>query len=135
MDKARNKHLMELADQILCDSEHCPLYKDNDRTTIHDSYNGQVSALGISILMIGLRPTLSVYYLDKKSDNPNVDKAYRRAVLEVIARMLHKDGNSHFTNAESLVRYVLSPDAEDLKTQILDCSVALKQVVRTYKLG
>lgn len=156
MNKKENKEWMERAESVLQSAEwNCPLFKDKGKTaqdegettqdkgktTIYDSYNGQVAALGVSILMIGLKPTLAIYYQDapKKKENKG---AYRRALLEVIARMLG------YKSAESLVRYLLKgkeelsdeekekleQDEKKLKTDILNCSIALKQVIRTYKL-
>lgn len=124
MDKKRNKELMGYAEQVLSE-ESCPLFEDRENGVIKESYNGQVSALGVSILMIGLKPTIAVYYQDDKS---------RRNLLEVITRMLVKDGEK-FGNAESLTRHILNDRDDTLKTDIMDCSIALKQVIRTYKLG
>lgn len=139
MDKKENKRLMEFAQQALTDnngnnSNECPLFKDAENGIIYDSYNGQIAALGVSILMIGLKPTIAVYY----QDEPKADTAYRRGVLEVIARMLSKCQiagitSENFNDAKSLTRFVLSQE-DILKTNILNCSVALKQIVRTYKL-
>lgn len=141
MNKKENKEWMERAESVLQDTEWvCPLFKDEGKTTIYDSYNGQVAALGVSILMIGLKPTLAIYYQDAPKKEKG--KAYRRALLEVIARMLK------YESAESLVRYLLKGKEElsdeekekleqeekKLKTDILNCSIALKQVIRTYKL-
>ena len=141
MNKKETKEWMERAESVLQDTEWvCPLFKDEGKTTIYDSYNGQVAALGVSILMIGLKPTLAIYYQDAPKKEKG--KAYRRALLEVIARMLK------YESAESLVRYLLKGKEElsdeekekleqeekKLKTDILNCSIALKQVIRTYKL-
>ncbi|MBC8602926.1 hypothetical protein H8784_14510 [Parabacteroides acidifaciens] len=125
MDKDTNKELMELAERILQEWEQCPLFKDRSSKTIYESYNGQISALGVSILMIGLKPTIAVYY----QDEPKQGEAHRRCLLEVIARMLGYD------DLESLVRNILASTTEEMKTEIINCSVALKQVIRTYKLG
>ena len=87
MNKKENKEWMERAESVLQDEKwECPLFKDKGKTTIYDSYNGQVAALGVSILMIGLEPTLAIYYQDAPKKEKG--KAYRRALLEVIARML-----------------------------------------------
>lgn len=141
MTKDENKKLMELAEQVLRDKGWtCPLFKDVNRTTIHESYNGQISALGVSILMIGLKPTIAVYYQDAPK-NPAKEKteAFRKCLLEVIARMLKfykndANKNVNYANAESLTRYVLGQADDSLKSDILNCSVALKQIIRTYKL-
>lgn len=134
MNKKENKEWMERAESVLQSAEwNCPLFKGEGKTTIYDSYNGQVAALGVSILMIGLKPTLAIYYQD----------APKRDLLEVIVRMLRckEDNKEVYGSAESLVRHILGgkkklseQDEKKLKTDILNCSIALKQVIRTYKL-
>lgn len=134
MNKKENKEWMERAESVLQSGEwNCPLFKDKGKTVIYDSYNGQIAALGVSILMIGLKPTLAIYYQD----------APKRALLEVIVRMLRRkeDNKEVYGSAESLVRHILDKDKrlseqdeKKLKTDILNCSIALKQVIRTYKL-
>ncbi len=162
MNKKENKEWMERAESVLQDEKwECPLFKDKGKTTqgegettqnegkttIYDSYNGQVAALGVSILMIGLKPTLAIYYQDAPKSGEN--KAARRCLLEVIVRMLRlKEDKKVYESTESLVRYILDvpknpsdgekklseQEEKSLKTDILNCSIALKQVIRTYKL-
>ncbi len=134
MDKKRNKELMTIAEEVL-QREDCPLYIKPG--VIHESYNGQVSALGVSTLMIGLKATFAVYYSDrpdkKKADN-RYDKAYRKLLLDVIVKMINKIIGTDSTT-ENFVREVMkSNNDEQWKRDLIDCSVALKQVIRTYKL-
>lgn len=124
MDKETNKILMELAERILREWEECPLFKDRSSKTIYESYNDQISALGVSILMIGLKPTIAVYY----QDEPKKGEAHRRCLLAVIAKMMG------YTDLELFVREILTAVEEINKTEIINCSIALKQVIRTYKL-
>lgn len=139
MGKKRNEVLIGLADQALQSSH---LFKDKDKTEIPDSYNGQIAALSVSVAMIGIRPTLAIYYQDRpkkdNSDKKDFSKPYRLAVLEVVAKMMALD---HFCNREnwtsrSMLEYALSEssDLKELKKEVIDCAIALKQVVRTYKL-
>lgn len=134
MNKQENSKLMSLAEQVLRDKTwSCPLFEDKERTIIYGSYDGQIAALGVSILMIGLRPTISVYYQDDKPAKPD---AYRRGVLEVIARMMK--GKYSFSDAKSMTRYILDPlrtetQLKELKTLVLNYAIALKQVARTYE--
>lgn len=142
MNKELNKKLMEHAEAVL-QSDSCPLYKKDG--VIHESYNGQASALGVSTLMIGLKATLAVYYQDEpsKDDKNKVfkSKAYRRCLLEVIVKMLNlQNPKTTYVNAEKFVREVMkksnTPQQEEQwKSDVVNCSVALKQVIRTYKLG
>lgn len=118
-----------------------PILKEND--TVDDSYNGLVAAFGVSVAMTGLRASLAIYY----------HKAERRDILEILTKMLlsytsdcsyrfrndvKKNGITiNVSNAESLLRYTFySPidEVKKLQKEIIDCSVALKQVIRTYKL-
>lgn len=140
MNKELNRKLMEYAEAVL-QSDSCPLYKEAG--IIHESYNGQVSALGVSTLMIGLKATLAVYFQDEpsKEDGSRTfkTKAYRRCLLEVIVKMLNFENESTFTGAEKFVREVMkktnTPQQEEQwKSDVVNCSVALKQVIRTYKL-
>lgn len=126
MNKQENDRLIARADEILRQSTILQNGRD-----ILKSYNGQVAALGVSVIMSGLRPTLAIYYQDYENDTRN---AYRRNVLDIIARML-----GDYTNAEVLLDYALGSRRSDielatLKTNIINCSIALKQVIRTYNL-
>ena len=138
MDKQTNSKLMRYADEVLREDK-CPLFKKDDPTSIYSSYNGQIAALGVSILMIGLKPTVSVYYQDAPKKNEDVKEAHRQCLLGVIAKMLEKDGKWYPTQdyenyAKALTRDILKDEDDKWKNDILNCSIALKQVIRTYKL-
>lgn len=165
MDKKTNKELMMCAEKVLnpnINETPCPLFRNSASQIIHDSYNGQVSALGVSILMIGLCPTLAVYIQDMPTGEVDRNEAYRIYVLEVIASMLELYKPERYQNilavtqpniglydtikcrkAYNLTRYILNlprtadglREEKQLKTDLLNCSVALKEVVRTYTLG
>lgn len=128
MNKELNRKLMGYAEECL-QYNSCLLYKNKKEGIINESHNGQVSALGVSTLMIGLKATLAVYYQDEN----------RRRLLEVIVQMLNKKNGTTYASADDFVRKVMKNDSEineeKLKTDVVDCSVALKQVIRTYKLG
>lgn len=132
----RNNLLMQLADKVL---EENPRFLFNASGDIPASYNGQISALGVSVAMNGLCATLATYYKGSNNDTRAVD---RRPILEVIARMIHADSvvNSAFpqiTNAENLMRAAIRLDSSKqkiLQKEIIECAVALKQVIRTYNL-
>ena len=106
---------------------------------ILDAYNGSVAALGVSIAMGELRPALAIYY-QEKSERGARPKANRRSVLDIIARMITKDTYCQldFSNqglfAKNMFRYAVEQNDANLKQEIIDCSIALKQVVRTYNL-
>ena len=121
MNKQEYEELIVKADEFLQDSK---FFKDSARQKIYKSYNGYVAALGVSVLMIGLVPALSVYYQDNEG-------VCRKNVLEVIAKMLDME------SSRQLVEHALqfsSEDRKELQRKIVNSSIALKQVVRTYKL-
>lgn len=139
MDKSTNAKLMNIAERILnADRNTCPLFKRKDagNEVIYESYNGQISSLGVSVLTIGLKPSISVFYQDAPKQEGEYNDAYRRVILEVIAKMLsqYRD-NYHFNNARELCRAVINDARDSMKTDIINCSIALKEVIRTYKLG
>lgn len=138
MDKSTNSKLMTIAEGILnTERSTCPLFnRDAGNEVIYESYNGQVSSLGVSILIIGLKPSISVFYQDAPKQEGEYNDAYRRVILEVIAKMLsqYRD-NYHFNNARELCRAVINDARDSMKTDIINCSIALKEVIRTYKLG
>lgn len=139
MDKNTNAELMNIAERILNAEEYiCPLFKhrDSGNEVIYESYNGQVSSLGVSILTIGLKPSISVFYQDAPKQEGDYNDAYRRVILEVIAKMLSQYRNNyHYSNARELCRAVIDDTSDSMKTDIINCSIALKEVIRTYKLG
>lgn len=139
--KTRNNALILLANKALRVTN--VLFKCVETETIADSYNGQIAALSVSIAMTGLKPALAIYYQDKGERN----KVNRRAILTVIAKMITLDESfpGEFDDAKALYNAVVQmPEVSDneldnrkwkeIKTEIIDCSIALKQVVRTYNL-
>jgi len=135
--KERNNKLMGLADEAICQTK--VLLKEGSNTDIQISYNGQISALSVSIAMSGLRPALAIYFQDGVKDKSKVrTKVNRCAILEVVADMIRRDGFAYgqITDAKSLFAYSLKNDIDlkELQREVIDCAIALKQVVRTYNL-
>ena len=137
----RYNYLMKLADQAL---PHANRQKTilNNNGNIPDSYNGQIASFSVSVAMSGLCPTLASYYKDSNNDTRAVN---RKPILETIARMIHADEGvplnelRQISNAEQLFRKALewgnNPNlAKALRQEVIDCAIALKQVVRTYNL-
>ena len=132
MNKTRNNVLIGYANDAL-NNTNGVLFKGNSTTDIDSAYNGQIASLGVSIAMSGLRPALAIYYQDSSATKVN-----RRAVLTVIADMIRRDNfaNGQITDAQSLFSYSLRDNINlnELKREVEECSIALKQVVRTYNL-
>lgn len=142
MNKKKNEDLIKKADEALNDR-----IKDSEgkfiagkvnilnksEYSIKDSYNGQTAALGVTIAMSGLLPALAIY--QKKTDD--CDKIQ---ILNAIALMMDVEMRikSAEKPGEALFRDLLkcnnSEQLKKYKKEIIDCSIALKQVIRTYKL-
>lgn len=139
MNKTRNNELIKLANDKLRESN-IPTGKNKEN--IAESYDGKTAALSVSVAMSDLLPTLAIYYQDFDDNHPN--NPCRRNVLNVVAKMITKpDSEEKFSDAKDLLRYALNLDKNDdrdmeklkqLKGDVIDCSIALKQVVRTYNL-
>jgi hypothetical protein len=140
--KERMNKLIQWADDALQDqvaNADAGISKVLNKGEILDSYNGSVAALSVSIAMGGLRPALAIYY-QEKSERGASPKANRRSVLDVIARIITIDTYNQWNFADgglfakNMFRYSIEHDDEKLKQEVIDCSIALKQVVRTYNL-
>lgn len=145
MNKTRNNQLVKIADEALreqvanSDQGVSRILSENN-CDIEEAYNGSIASLGVSIAMSELRPSLAIYYQDKPNSATR-PKANRRSVLDVIARIVTKDTDNpqwDFSNnnkfAENLFRYAVTSEDANLKQEVIECAVALKQVVRTYNL-
>lgn len=133
MNKKRIAKMMLLANSVL--SESGILKEGQNGLFIEESYNGQTAGFGITVAMSGLLPALVIYY-QQASDTREIN---RKNILEAIARMIHQDeefeNHNRISNADSLLAAAIaSPTSKSLRKEVLDCAIALKQVIRTYKL-
>ncbi len=101
-----------------------PLVEEGGK--INSTYDGKIAAFGVSLAMIGLKPTLAMYYNNSESGSVKT-----RPILDVIAVMMNKE------SAEILVQTILplsdnSDQYRKLYKEIKECAIALKMVVRTY---
>ena len=123
MNKKRNDDLIQKAEKALQSG-----YVDMlNAGTIKDSFNGQTAAFGVTVALSGLRPAFAIYL--KKTEECD-----RPQILNAIAVMM---GIKQKEAGDKLFQEILKCDANklnDYKRDILDCSIALKQVIRTYKL-
>lgn len=143
MDKIRNNELLKLADEVLHEQIQTSGVSRilNANGEIDKAYNGSIASFGVSIAMSGLLPTLAMYYQEKQ-DSATRPQANRRSVLDAIARIVSKDTavNFNFSQdgkyAENMFRYAIQypGDLIALKTEVIECAIALKQIVRTYDL-
>lgn len=138
MDKKRLTGLMGYADCALVESG----IRKKDSLDIKDSYNGLTSSFAVAVAMSGLIPALASYY-QKSSESRETE---RWKILEAISAMIVKDGfristktEDVINNADSLVHTAIRNAHNNdiiklLKKEVIECSTALKQVIRTYNL-
>lgn len=136
----RKNYLMYLADRALhhIDPSKTILRADSQ---IADSYNGQIASFAVAVSQSGLCPALSSYYKESNNDTRTVN---RQPILEIISRMIHADTQMpaelrDIENASNLMRKAVfwandKCRSRILRQEVIDCAIALKQVVRTYKL-
>ena len=142
-NKERMNKLIQWADEALQEqiaNTDAGISKVLNNGIILSSYNGSVAALGVSIAIGELRSALAIYY-QEKSERSAQPKANRRSVLDVIARIVTKDTyyqkldfSKEGLYAKNMFRYAIEQNDSNLKQEIIDCSIALKQVIRTYNL-
>ena len=149
MNKTRNNELIILADKALSEQQsdvNLGVSKILNNKNIEESYNGSIASLSVSIAMCDLRPALAIYYQDKPKAGTR-PKANRRSVLDVIGRIITMDAVRHGNNnwdfsergnyAYNLFHHAITcedAELEELKTEVIECAIALKQIVRTYNL-
>lgn len=125
--------MMQLADRVLSVSG--ILKQNQNGFFIEDSYNSQTAGFGITVAMNGLLPALVIYY-QQASESREIN---RKNILEAIAQMISQDeeyrNHKQISDANSLLKAAMaSPTSKSLRKEVLDCVVALKQIIRTYKL-
>lgn len=102
-------------------------------TDIESSYNSQTASLAVTIAMSGLKPALTMYL--QKTEGCD-----RSKILDIIALMREYEDTDEDENkrpGRRMYKDVLNCTSVQLKEhqqQILDCVIALKQVIRTYRL-
>lgn len=142
--KQRNDYLISLAAAALRNAD----VTFADGNNILSSYNGQVAAFCVSVAMSGLKPTLAFYLAKKDNKDSKIDKSSeavdRSKIVEVISLMINNDEQftkpqgEDYTSAIALLNTVVPINdvvrLSAIRKEVLDCAIALKQVVRTYNL-
>lgn len=131
--KERNNKLIQRAFELLnCDDSRY-VNKVVNNGYIDKAYASQISAFSVSVAMIGLKPTLAMYY---EKGGAAVDT---HNIVGLIAELLLRDGydftpegNNYKTPAEKLFVYAMEHDDKKLRKDVIDNVVALKVVVRTF---
>ena len=99
---------------------------------IDKSYSGQIAAFSVSVAMVGLKPTLAMYY-EQGGSSVNT-----RNIVGLVAEMLVEDGYPFKgeSPADKFFDHVMGMPAgkegDKLRKDVIDNAVALKVVVRTF---
>ena len=104
---------------------------------VFNEYDGYIAGFGATVVNMGIKAALAFYMKDfedlEKAEVKNKDneKAYRAKVVKAFANMLGK------SSAKVLFEEVLAENSLNKLYQhtqkVVDASVALKLVIRTYK--
>ena len=130
--KVKNNILVDRAFGLLTgkpESEYAgKLIKDG---FVDKAYSGQIAAFSVSVAMVGLKPTLAMYYQQGGSS------VNTHNIVGLIAEMLVADGYPFKgkSPAERFFNHVMGMPAgkdADLRKDVIDNAVALKVVVRTF---
>lgn len=99
---------------------------------IDKAYSGQIAAFSVSVAMVGLKPTLAMYYQQGGSS------VNTHNIVGLIAEMLVAEGYPFEgkSPADKFFDHVMGmsegKDADKLRKDVIDNAVALKVVVRTF---
>lgn len=118
----RISKLLAAADVALQDTG---LVKATNKKITDNVYDGYIAGFGPAVITAGLLPTLSTYAGHDK----------RKIVLDAIAKVANIDNK---TSGENLLKHCLAannaPNLNRWRNEIIDASVALKLMIRTYNL-
>lgn len=98
--------------------------------TVKDGYDSAIAAFGPTVVLSGLMPAMAFYCATNKTDKRKADKG---KVIDAIAQTLNQKYNKN--DRKELFEHCLNnPKNEKLMADIVDASIALKIMVRTYKI-
>jgi len=104
------------------------------KKVVHGEYEGYIAGFGPNVINMGIKPTVAAYCAKPPEDD--VSKPSKKKVIEAIAKTLNI---LNATDAESLLKKVINETdhylLQDLKEKIVNASVALKIMIRTYEIS
>lgn len=104
---------------------------------IDKEYKGYISSLGASIRMAGLLATLAFFSRDKENSNSTQDRSVVVTWIENVLRASNELGKDEglFDKAIAFKKAGNNAGIAQLEEKILDVSVAIKLVLRTFELA
>lgn len=91
-------------------------------------YNAYIASFPACVIQSGLVPALAFYCGEGAAEGD------RKLIIEAIANMLQAK-YPEFTNAQTLFRYCVENQvSNEQKEDIINAAIALKLMIRTYKL-
>ncbi len=132
--KQRNDYLISLAADALRNAD----VTFADGNDILSPYNGQVASFCVSVAMSGLKPTLAFYLA------PGSAAVDQSKIVKVISWMINNDEQfvkqqgEDYSSARAFLNTIVpindTARLTAIRKEVMDCAIALKQVVRTYNL-
>jgi len=105
---------------------------DGSKVT-HGEYEGYIAGFGANVINMGIKPAMAAYCAKPpENDEKNPSK---KKVIQAIAETLQLPGAG---NADNLLQKTIEESNKyqlnDLKEKIVNASVALKIMIRTYEI-
>ena len=122
------KRINELLPKAMDALKHSGLLLDNE-TSILKEYDGYVASFAPSVITAGLKATLSFY-----TDN-HKDKSPKRSDILKVLHTTYQSKSGHLSGNDllAIALDINDNDERQLKKDLIDCSVALKLVMRNFK--
>ena len=97
---------------------------------VKDGYDSAIAAFGPTVVLSGLMPAMAFYCATNKTDKRKADKSLviKAIALTLFTKYKKKDHTELFKHCLD------NPKNERLMADIVDASIALKIMVRTYKI-
>jgi len=111
------------------------LMENNEPKPVIGEYEGYIAGFGATVINMGIKPAIAAY-CGNAPDPGEINTPSRKKVIEAIAITLNLTGAK---DAEGLLKYVINHDDHSglrkIKENIVNASVALKILVRTYPIA
>ncbi len=119
--------LLKKADEALT-NEKIEIVKNG---IVTDGYDSAIASFGPTVVLSGLMPALAFYCAESKNGKTKTEKW---KIVKAISIILHSKYG--WSDHKNLFNHCLNNPSqiERLTTDIVDASVALKMMVRTYKI-
>lgn len=106
-----------------------------DRGIVNKAYKGYISALGAGIIQSGLLPTLAMYKGNEESDKKKAETGHLLSAIYAVVKSKYNPKPVEENLFDFALTKMQQPDKrQEVITEIMDASIAIKLAIRTFKL-